>query len=92
MTVMQKKNRAPAFFISHGAGPFPVLGAPHQQPLVDLCKESQWVLEGAKGIILVTAHWETDQPHISSGSQPEIYYDYFDQLVEDLPPEAFHIK
>lgn len=92
MTTTQEKKRAPSFFISHGAGPFAILGSPHQQPLVDLCKETQWVLDGAKGVILVTAHWETDQPCISSGPSPEIYYDYFDDLAGQLPKEAFEIK
>ncbi|EXJ87202.1 hypothetical protein A1O3_04161 [Capronia epimyces CBS 606.96] len=85
-------KRAPAFFVSHGAGPFAILGTPHQQPLVDLCKETRWVLDGAKGIIIVTAHWETDQPHISSGAAPELYYDYFDNLANELPKEAWEIK
>jgi aromatic ring-opening dioxygenase catalytic subunit (LigB family) len=92
MTATQEKKRAPSLFISHGAGPFAILGSPHQQPLVDLCKETQWVLNGAKGVIVVTAHWETDQPHVSSGPNPEIYYDYFDDLAGQLPQEAFEIK
>jgi aromatic ring-opening dioxygenase catalytic subunit (LigB family) len=87
-----KGGRAPSFFVSHGAGPFAILGAPHQQPLVELCKETQWVLDGAKGVILVTAHWQTDQPHISSGANPEIYYDYFDEESKQLPKEAWEIK
>jgi aromatic ring-opening dioxygenase catalytic subunit (LigB family) len=86
------KGRAPSFFVSHGAGPFAILGAPHQQPLVDLCKETQWVLDGAKGVIVVTAHWQEDQPHISSGANPEIYYDYDREGAADLPPEAWEIK
>jgi len=87
-----KGGRAPSFFMSHGAGPFAILGAPHQQPLVNLCKDTQWVLDGAKGVILVTAHWQTEQPHISSGANPEIYYDYFDEEAKQLPKEAWEIK
>ncbi|KAI9735355.1 MAG: hypothetical protein M1818_006550 [Claussenomyces sp. TS43310] len=87
------KGRAPSFFVSHGAGPFAILGSPHQQPLVDLCNETKWVLDGAKGVILVTAHWQTEQPHISSGANPEIYYDYYDDLPgPPLPKEAWEIK
>jgi len=91
-TLSPEVKRAPAFFVSHGAGPFAILGADHQQPLVDLCKKTRWVLDGAKGVIIVTAHWETEQPHISSGPAPEIYYDYFDHLSKDLPKEAWEIK
>ncbi|EXJ67395.1 uncharacterized protein A1O5_09408 [Cladophialophora psammophila CBS 110553] len=92
MTEEQSVKKAPSFFISHGAGPFALLGADHQQGLVELCKKTRWVLDGAKAIILVTAHWETDQPHISSGANPEIYFDYFDDLATQLPPEAFQFK
>jgi len=87
-----KPTRAPSLFVSHGAGPFAILGAPHQQPLVDLCEKSRYVLDGAKGVILVTAHWETDQPHISSGAKPHLYYDYFANEAKQLPKEAWEIK
>lgn len=85
-------NRAPSLFISHGAGPFAILQSPHQQPLVELSKQTQWVFDGVKGVIVVTAHWETDHPCISSSPNPEIYYDYFDDLAGQLPQEAFEIK
>jgi len=84
-------KRAPAFFVSHGAGPFAILGAPHQQPLVELCKETRFVLDGCKGVILLTAHWQADQPQITSSAKPELYYDYFDEQAKDLPKEAWEI-
>ncbi|KAF2808129.1 catalytic LigB subunit of putative aromatic ring-opening dioxygenase [Mytilinidion resinicola] len=87
----KKTGRAPSFFVSHGAGPFAILNAPFQLQLVDLCEKTRWVLDGWKGVILVTAHWVTDQPHISSGPKPHIYYDYIDGL-EGIPPEAWEIK
>jgi len=89
------KIRAPSFFISHGAGPFALLGADHQMPLVKLCEETRWVLDGAKGVILVTAHWVTDQPHISSGANPELYFDYLDDDElpgPPLPKEAWEFE
>jgi len=89
------KGRAPSFFVSHGAGPFALLGADHQLPLVELCEKTRWVLDGAKGVILVTAHWVTDQPHISSGQNPDIYFDYLDDDElpgPPLPKEAWEFE
>lgn len=79
-------------FVSHGAGPFAILGADFQKGLVELSEKSRWVLDGAKGVIIVTAHWQEDQPHISSGPNPEMYYDYFEEESKSLPKEAFEIK
>jgi len=91
MAVTETKKRAPVFFVSHGAGPLTILRVPHQQPLIDLCEETAYVLDGCKGVIVITAHWMTDKPHISSGARPEIYCDYFEVPGEPLPKEAWEI-
>jgi len=88
---MAVKQRAPSFFVSHGAGPFAILKVPHQMPLVDLCEETAWVLDNCKGVIVVTAHWLTDKPHISCAANPPIYCDYFDVPGDPLPKEAWDI-
>ena len=92
MAITELQKRAPVFFVSHGAGPFAILQVPHQQPLVDLCKRTAWVLDGCKGVICVTAHWLTDQPHISSAANPPIYCDYLDVPGDPLPKEAWEIE
>jgi len=92
MAVTETQKRAPVFFISHGAGPLTILRVPHQQPLIDLCAETAYVLDGCKGVIVVTAHWETDQPHISSAANPPIYCDYFPVPGDPLPKEAWEIE
>lgn len=91
MAITELQKRAPVFFVSHGAGPFAILRVPHQQPLVDLCERTAWVLDGCKGVIVVTAHWLTDKPHISSAANPPIYCDYFDVPGDPLPKEAWDI-
>jgi hypothetical protein len=40
-----------------------------------------------KAIIILTAHWETAQVTISSGSKHELYYDYY-----GFPSETYQIK
>jgi len=79
-------------FVSHGAGPFALLGADFQKGLVELSEKSRWVLDGVKGVIVVTAHWQEDQPHISSGAAPELYFDYFAEESKQLPKEAWEFK
>jgi aromatic ring-opening dioxygenase catalytic subunit (LigB family) len=92
MAITELQKRAPVFFVSHGAGPFAILQVPHQQPLVDLYKRTAWILDGCKGVICVTAHWLTDQLHISSAANPPIYCDYFDVPGDPLPKEAWEIE
>lgn len=40
-----------------------------------------------RAIVLVTAHWTTPRPTISSGSSPSLLYDYY-----GFPPEAYQLK
>jgi aromatic ring-opening dioxygenase catalytic subunit (LigB family) len=88
----ESTKKAPVLFVSHGAGPFALLGADFQEGLVKLSEESRWVLDGVKGVIVVTAHWQEDQPHISSGPKPELYFDYFAEESKNLPKEAWEFK
>ncbi|KAF2810612.1 catalytic LigB subunit of putative aromatic ring-opening dioxygenase [Mytilinidion resinicola] len=91
MAIKEGPKRAPCFFVSHGAGPLAILRAPSQQPLIDLCKETAWVLDGSKGVIVVTAHWTADKTYISSAAKPPIYCDYFPVPGNPLPKEAWEI-
>jgi aromatic ring-opening dioxygenase catalytic subunit (LigB family) len=49
------------------------------------------VLDSCKGVILLTAHWQADQPHIFSGANSELYCDYLDEHLKDLSKEAWEI-
>jgi len=92
MATEQAVKKAPVLFVSHGAGPFALLGADFQKGLVELSEQSRWVLDGVKGVIVVTAHWQEDQPHISSGATPELYFDYFAEESKNLPKEAWEFE
>ncbi|CAI6089492.1 unnamed protein product [Clonostachys chloroleuca] len=63
-----KGLRAPSLFISHGAGPMPLLNS-DQESYRQLLRGHGKLLDGVKAIILVSAHWETDEPHITSASE-----------------------
>ena len=48
-------------YIPHGGGPLPLLGDPGYARLATALRQLNAAVEGAKAIILVTAHWEADQ-------------------------------
>ncbi|GIJ81503.1 hypothetical protein Asppvi_000002 [Aspergillus pseudoviridinutans] len=87
MTV--KVERAPALFISHGGGPFPILNEDHE-PWRQIVRSYSTMFDNTKGIIFFTAHWESSQPSISGASDPNIFFDYED-LKDQLPKAAFEI-
>ncbi|CAH0042300.1 unnamed protein product [Clonostachys rhizophaga] len=85
-----KQLRAPSLFISHGTGPMPLLNPDHES-YRQLLRGHGKLLDGVKAIVLVSAHWETDEPHITSASDPGLFYDYEDKR-DILPREAFEFK
>lgn len=82
-----KSQRAPSLFVSHGTGPFPLLD-PEQEQYREMLRKHERKLDGVKGIILFSAHWETEQPNITAGDEPGLFFDYEDQKAM-LPKEAF---
>ncbi|CAL5871268.1 uncharacterized protein PFLUO_LOCUS5516 [Penicillium psychrofluorescens] len=82
-------ERAPALFISHGGGPFPILNEDHE-PWRQMVRGYSTIFDNVKGIIFFTAHWETSQPSISAASDVQIFFDYED-MKDWLPKSAFEI-
>lgn len=84
---------APVISISHGGGPMPVLGdAGHTALVKSLRTRVPQILkigtpEEPRAIVLVTAHWSTNVPTVSSGGKHELYYDYY-----GFPKEAYQLK
>ncbi|TPX64146.1 hypothetical protein SpCBS45565_g06107 [Spizellomyces sp. 'palustris'] len=80
--------RAPALFLPHGGGPMPLLNdAGHRDLITFLTKTGRKYLNPRpKAILLVTAHWETRNPTVSTVSNPELLYDYY-----NFPPETYNI-
>jgi aromatic ring-opening dioxygenase catalytic subunit (LigB family) len=84
--------RAPVIAICHGGGPMPLLNDPsHKHIIKSLQTRVPSVLHlksenQPKAILLLTAHWETEQVTISSGSKHDLYYDYY-----GFPPETYQI-
>ena len=77
-------HRQPAIFVPHGGGPcfwieFPPPFGPHawdslRDYLAGLVKS---LPERPKAFLVVTAHWEADQPTVSVNPKPGMLYDYY---------------
>ncbi|RTE72590.1 hypothetical protein BHE90_012994 [Fusarium euwallaceae] len=92
MAASKSTNRAPALFISHGGGPFPVFLEDHES-YRQMLRDQAHYFDNVRAIIVLTAHWETDQPHITGSDNPEIFYDYdLEGMRSRLPKEAFQIE
>ncbi|ANB13110.1 aromatic ring-opening dioxygenase (predicted) [Sugiyamaella lignohabitans] len=74
---------APALFVSHGGGPLPLLNVPDHKDLVDfLGKHGSSLLNlngpnKPKALVVVTAHWETAIPAVSTRTTSELLFDYY---------------
>lgn len=82
-------GRSPALFVSHGGGPKPLLNTDDHAELAKYMKEEAPKLLGLggtqnqpKALIVVTAHWETEVPSVSTRESSELYFDYYNFPAE----------
>ena len=76
-----------------GGGPLPLLNDPgHKDLNKSMTTKIPRILglgteTAPKAIVLVTAHWTTDVPTVSSGKAPKLLYDF-----SGFPPESYNVK
>lgn len=75
------------FFIPHGGGPLPLMDDPGYARLAEMLKGLHADVAGAKAIILVTAHWETERPTLAVSERPGMLYDY-----NGFPEETYRLN
>ena len=63
----------PALFLSHGS-PGLIL---EDCPARDFLRGVGRLVPGPKAILVVSAHWETDTPEVTTGKAPETVHDFF---------------
>jgi len=78
---------APALYIPHGGGPMPLLGEPSHQRLVDFLRQIPASLPTPEAIVVISAHWEEEQPTVTGGDRPDLIYDY-----SGFPQESYSIQ
>ncbi|SPO02929.1 uncharacterized protein DNG_05607 [Cephalotrichum gorgonifer] len=88
-----KMPRAPVIALSHGGGPMPLMNDPNHKDITASLRNRVPRLLGLntpsapRAIVLVTAHWSTGNPTITSSSSPSLLYDYY-----GFPPETYKLK
>jgi len=86
-------TRAPVIALFHGGGPMPILNDPGSAEITRSLKTRvpsilKLGTPGApRALVIVTAHWETDTPTVSSKAKHDLLYDY-----HGFPPEAYKLK
>ncbi|KID74997.1 Extradiol ring-cleavage dioxygenase [Metarhizium brunneum] len=84
---------APVIALSHGGGPLPILGDKNHESIVYSLKNCVPKILGLgtpsapRAIVLVTAHWSTAVPTVSSAARHDLYYDY-----SGFPSESYALK
>ncbi len=78
---------SPVLYLPHGGGPLPLIGDERHAELVNFLKEIATRISEPSAILVISAHWEADQPTITSGSHPELIYDYY-----GFPAESYDIQ
>lgn len=79
--------RPEILYLSHGAGPLPLLGDPDHRTMVDQLVSLAGELKTPAAVLVISAHWEEAEPTITAGEQPGLIYDY-----SGFPPESYEIR
>jgi len=85
--MLKSKSLSPVLYLPHGGGPLPILGDDEHKELVAFLKGIGSTLDEPSAILVISAHWEEDQPTLTSASQPDLIYDYY-----GFPPESYEIQ
>jgi len=73
-------------YISHGGGPWPLLGEPRHRDLIGFLEKVPSLLIKPSAIFVISGHWEESRPTVNSGVAPSLFYDY-----SGFPEESYRI-
>ncbi len=73
--------RGGCLFVSHGGGPMPLLGDPSHASMVKFLRGHKY---RPSAVLLISAHWQTSVPTLTSGARPQLIFDY-----GGFPPESY---
>lgn len=65
----------------------PLMGEQSHAKMIDHLNGAEDVLGTPRAIVVVSAHWECDNPTITAGAAPDLFYDY-----GGFPDEMYHLN
>lgn len=73
-------------YLTHGGGPWPLLGEPRHQELIAFLTSVPQRLIAPEAIVVISAHWEEEEVSLTGSARPEMLYDYY-----GFPEESYTI-
>lgn len=70
-------QRMPVLFVSHGAGPLPLLRHPTHNAMLDVFTDLRSELPEPAAVLLISAHWESETVAVTAAASPGLLYDYY---------------
>ena len=84
-------ERLPTVFISHGGGPWPFMAIEPPGAYDGLAAWLRAMPDAvgakSKAVLVVSAHWEEDEPTVMTNPWPSLLYDYY-----GFPPETYRLR
>ncbi|MFW2369026.1 MAG: DODA-type extradiol aromatic ring-opening family dioxygenase, partial [Desulforhopalus sp.] len=84
---IENEKSGSLIYISHGGGPWPLLGDPRHANLIEFLGKLPSNLINPSAILVVSGHWEEDLPAIQANSHPPMLFDYY-----GFPEESYKIS
>jgi 4,5-DOPA dioxygenase extradiol len=78
--------KANILYLSHGGGPLPILGDPGHAAMVRFMQDLPRKLTRPDAVLVISAHWEEDNPTVFSADNAPLFYDYY-----GFPADAYRI-
>ncbi len=73
-------------YLSHGAGPLPILGDPSHRAMVEFMQRLPGRLRRPHAVLVISAHWEEAVPTLLGAASPPLFFDYY-----GFPAEAYEL-
>lgn len=74
-------------YLPHGGGPLPLLGDPGHRQLSAFLRSLAAKISRPEAILVVSAHWETLAPTLTSSGNPSLIYDYY-----GFPEQSYQLR
>ena len=81
------KINSNVLFIPHGGGPLPILKDKGHLKMIEFLENIKKKINKPSSIIIISAHWESDEVRVTSNTNPPLLYDYY-----GFPDETYNIK